>query len=284
MAWIDDIEALLRSQPERWDLWRVYGDYLLEHGDVRGEIIGMKHRADALILQPSERQELAQRAKTLQAEHQASWLPPGFVPEGAVLVWRFGFVVGAVLRASPKLPGAIKALRAQGACRFLSRIDLGSNELGDEALSEIAAGGGLDKVVSLDLRRNRIGSKGLAGLLRADLSSLVSLNVSENLLGNPGAEGISAAPGLSNLKQLYIAGNRLGDDGSIKLAGSSTLVQLSQLYCGDNPIGSKGALSLAGSEALRSLALLNLWPTDLDDRTKDAIHRAAIARGRRVVT
>jgi uncharacterized protein (TIGR02996 family) len=42
----NELEARLREAPEDEGAWLVYADWLLERGDVRGEVIRLSHQLD----------------------------------------------------------------------------------------------------------------------------------------------------------------------------------------------------------------------------------------------
>ncbi len=92
-------EAIL-EHPENDSLRQVYADWLIEHGDPRGEFILLQCREAAGLATPAERT----RAKRLLREHQAAWLGDA-APGLARCVFEKGFLASCALgRPGVSLP------------------------------------------------------------------------------------------------------------------------------------------------------------------------------------
>jgi len=87
-----DLEAAIRAAPDDLDAYLVYGDWLLAHGDLRGELVALQHR-----MQTQPDRELARRADQLVSGFLASWLGDiaGRALHRVKLSWRTGFVIAA---------------------------------------------------------------------------------------------------------------------------------------------------------------------------------------------
>ena len=59
------LEAWIRAHPDDWDGWRVYADWLLEHGDIRGELVHLEHRLRNGALSLEEAQAAKKRVGAL---------------------------------------------------------------------------------------------------------------------------------------------------------------------------------------------------------------------------
>src|SRR5689334_10608917 len=84
--------------------WLVYGDWLLEHDDVRGALIQLEHRHARA--RAAERAALQREIDALVKRHQASWsaaLPPGV----AARTWKHGFVTKVAIPWSEEAPALI---------------------------------------------------------------------------------------------------------------------------------------------------------------------------------
>lgn len=82
----EGLEAAILAAPDDAQAYLVYGDWLLEQGDPRGELVSVqvqRERAPADV-------SLATREKQLFASHARGWLGP--FADATELVWRFGFV------------------------------------------------------------------------------------------------------------------------------------------------------------------------------------------------
>ena len=85
-----------------WASWRVYGDWLLEQGDLRGELIAIEHRLAVSVggeLPAAEAAALRSRAHTLSREHEQEWLEGLAFPE-VVEFYRMSGDVDYLLRVA----------------------------------------------------------------------------------------------------------------------------------------------------------------------------------------
>src|SRR6478672_5881113 len=104
------LEARLRANPDDWESWLVYADWLTDQGDLRGTLIGLEHKLATAGLSEEEHRALQAQAKALAEEHQQEWLEGWSVPADAHLQWRHGFIVGVFLSWNEHTLDALEAL------------------------------------------------------------------------------------------------------------------------------------------------------------------------------
>ena len=103
----------------------------------------------------------------------------------------------------------------------------------------------LTSLTSLDISTNQLGDPGAQAL--AVLAGLTSLNISANKLGEPGAQALAVLTGLTSLN---ISWNQLGDPGAQALA---VLTGLTSLDISSNQLRAAGAQALGVLTGLTSL-------------------------------
>ena len=134
-------------------------------------------------------------------------------------------------------------------------------------------------LTSLDLSENSIGDEGASSLseaLRVN-TSLTSLDLSENSIGDEGASSLSEALRVNtSLTSLDLSENSIGDEGASSLSEALRVnTSLTSLDLSDNSIGDEGASSL--SEALRvntSLTSLDLRDNFIGDEGASSLSEA----------
>ena len=252
------IEARLRQQPDDWEAWLVYGDWLTERGDIRGRRIALAHQIETAPLPPPARNALRREAAAIDRAHGPAWRAEIVLPEGARPVWRCGFVVGVKLRWDPETLDAIDRLKAHPAARLLLALDLSAKRIGVRGTERLARSGALRGIRALHLRTNRIGDRGAAALAASDAAAgLAILDVSDNNLTRAGIDALCRSPNLSALEALSLGQNGLGAAAAYALA-EATLPRLAALDLRFNCIDAGGVEALAQSAALSTLRSLNL--------------------------
>jgi uncharacterized protein (TIGR02996 family) len=104
------LEQTLRDHPDDPAAWRAYGDWLLERGDARGELISLEQRHARA--RPADRVALEQQIMALVAKHQKSW-DAALPPEVSILARRYGFATKVAVEWSDDATVLIEqALRA----------------------------------------------------------------------------------------------------------------------------------------------------------------------------
>ncbi|HHO51298.1 MAG TPA: TIGR02996 domain-containing protein [Deltaproteobacteria bacterium] len=292
MSPVEALEVHLRMDPHDDEGWLVYGDWLTEQGDVRGQLVALHRRLSGVSA--AEAGAIEAQINSIQADHEGMWLGGWRPPPSARLEWRYGFVWGVRLRQHTDLSGVLRGLCSVPAGRLLSRlsldgsglgadgaeavfggrggagvfdtlveVDLGSNWLGDrgaEILARAARAGAFRSLAALSLYCNAMGPDAARVLAEAELFASVStLDLSYNALGDQGVSALAdALPDDAPLSALNLWGCAVGDAGVVALARSRCLGSLRLLTLRDNVVGDVGALALARSGVLRGLQVLDL--------------------------
>jgi PAS domain S-box-containing protein len=123
----------------------------------------------------------------------------------------------------------------------LTSLDLGYNEVNDDGLFGFA---GTRSLTHLNLGYNQITSHGVRCLLASSITSLV---ICHNLLGDEGAKVLAKQP---TITQLDVAGNRIGFSGSYALSRN---IVLTALTLSINMLGDVGGIVLAQNKTLTEL-------------------------------
>lgn len=298
----DVISYTEREQPERpapatarrsradWRLWLVYADWLIERGDIRGQIIGIDHVLSTEALTLTRRGALEEERKARWSEHLSRWGEGRVLPLRSSLWCWHGIPVGLVLRWEDEPLEAFEALLAQPEGRLIVALDLGGEHLsptdvarlgrsraalqltqldlrscalGPDGAAALAEGSSLVSIERLDLSGNTLGIRGILALGAHTMPALAALDLAENEIG-PDVAALSWA--LSGPSELSLRYNALGDIGAEALArivppGSP----LRSLNLAANQIGARGAEHLAGCEGLRELRALDLSVNTIGD-------------------
>jgi Leucine-rich repeat (LRR) protein len=142
-----------------------------------------------------------------------------------------------------------------------------------EALADSAH---LSSLTSLDLWGNNIGDEGARAIANsAHFSSLTSLNLRRNTIGPEGATAIANSAYLSALTLLDLSANNIRDEGATAIANSAHLSSLTSLNLSSNNIRDEGATAIANSAHLSSLTSLGLWGNNIRDEGATAIANSA---------
>jgi uncharacterized protein (TIGR02996 family) len=229
---VEDLEAQLRADPDDQVTWKVYGDWLLAHGDERGELI--QRGVDDERMQPR-------------------W--QGGIDSWSVATARYGFVTG--LRASPEDAARMLALPE---ARLVSTLRISD---GDKLEALCAAD--LSGLATLELRYLEVHAEGARMIASARLDGLRRLDLRYALIGDAGASALAGAAPLAGLRELHLQRNDIGTDGARAIAESRYLTRLELLDLRHNTIGSAGARALAQSPNAAHLATLRVHREDLGD-------------------
>ena len=265
------LEQRLREDPEDELAWQVYGDWLAQRGDLRGELIALEH---ACYGEPGA--ELEQRL----AQLQAAVLADNADARASEARWRYGFIIELV-EDTLEYPYEIEALAellAKPQARLLSKLTLSFAPAEGEPLNELE---GLEffgarehtvaKLASLDLRRIRCltlaysnaGDELAAALARIEMPELRELDLRYCGLSDAGLRALVTNHSPSELRVLHLQGNDIGAAGARALAGWPVLDQLERLDLRNNEIGTEGARALAEAPQLAALEVLHLRDRDL---------------------
>lgn len=257
----------------------VYGDWLLEHDDVRGALIQLEHRHARA--RAADRAALRREIDELVKQHQRRWaraLPKGV----AVKQWRHGFPTKIAVTWDEGAPARIA--RALGE-RFVSALRIaapkgadgedgeadGEDELDDNGeplpipLVEIGALAAIDLsgLVELDLAYVNIGAPGAEAIAAsATLERLEVLDLRYCGIGDRGLAALAKAAALANVRRLRLQRNELSAQGARALQRFERLVELDLRY---NDLGAEGARALLEAPFIDKLARLELYRTDVSD-------------------
>lgn len=138
-----DLEEAIFADPEDLDAWAVYGDWLQEHGDPRGEVVSLEVRAARGKLSSAE----AKRCEQLCDEHAEAWLGELLTEalemeidgeEVLELEEQFGFIRKAKIRtvmdySGPHVDELFRELIQLDSFKFIHELRLGVNDLGGKA-------------------------------------------------------------------------------------------------------------------------------------------------------
>jgi hypothetical protein len=279
-----------------WEGWRVFGDWLLEQGDARGELVALAHQARAPGLSPEVAARVMQRAADLEEMHRQEWLGGYVVPPNAQLQWQFGFVTGLRLHLHPDPLGVLEGLCARVQPLFLTAVELSECRLSDapswplrgllhlslrkcalgpSGAAHLARSEALRGLLRLDLYRNALGDEGVRALAGSEaLTSLLELDLQSNALGPESAASLAHAPALGSLQRLNLRSNHLGDEGAASLAHATTLRSLQHLDLDSNALGPSAARSLAHARGLPQLTALDLGRNAVGDEGALALAEA----------
>jgi len=295
------LEQTLRDRPDDLALWCSYGDWLLERGDARGELISLEQRHARA--RPADRDALEHQIAAVVAEHKKSWdaaLPPGVT----VLARRHGFATKVAVKWSDHAPVLIgQALREPFVTGLrivpppgpdnrrevddwdenYARARMEGREVDFSRLSTVDAGAlatlDLGRLSGLDLSYLRIGALGaqalaVSGFFRAQGSGATSLpapaaagrieelDLRYSFVGDAGLAAIAASPVFSGVRRLHLQSNALSGAGVRSLHGFGRLEELDLRY---NQIGAEGAQALAEAPFAGSLRRLLLYRSDVCD-------------------
>jgi hypothetical protein len=173
----------------------------------------------------------------------------------------------------------IPFLELVGECPVLSHIDLGSCGLRDSGAVRLASAVISNRTVrSVDVSCNDLTGACCVELSRCiDSSSLTSLDISTNRLGDVGAQSLSSGIARSRtLDSLSLSRNGVGKVGALAIAGAINASQsrsLRSLTMGCNPLGDDGAAAVAKALAHPACCLkaLNLFSAEIGDAGAKAI-------------
>jgi uncharacterized protein (TIGR02996 family) len=161
-------------------------------------------------------------------------------------------------------PDACRAL-AVAEVPHLRSLNVRTNTIGDEGLTDLARGPSLAALTALHASYNRVSSRGALWLAEAFPAFLSVLDLSWNPIGDAGVRALASATQAPHLTALDLSYCELGDDAVVALAGSPTFAELRTLNLGSNHVGDAALAALAGSPCLGRLSALNLGYSRVGD-------------------
>lgn len=253
------LEAKLRDDLDDWPTWLVYGDWLLEQGDPRGELIQLAHRR---ITRRAPEEEMRDALVELEKAHRPKL-------EGAhVITHKHGFATGVSVAWKEDASAFIAQLLASRDGRFITRLDIRGadpihlarfdeidlshlRELGmseASSLEPLASNATLANLRALHLHGVRLGDDAVRMVARGFFRGLRMLDVAYNQIGARGCEAIASAPW--SLRALDLRNNPIGEEGARVLALAPSLASLESLDLYIHDIDKRGARWLTTSPHL----------------------------------
>jgi hypothetical protein len=269
---------------------RALGEHWLRTGEPRGELVALELR---LRQRPSRHLGLNLRARRdeLLAAHRKRWWP--WPPREIVAHRQRGGFLSAISIDAEGLATAAKVLAAEPVTEltvvgldeesigllarapWLARIShlIVRGPIGDDGFAALLKSRHLAGLEALNLSGNELSSEGLAALDK-QLPALRRLVLTNNAIGDEGAEALVGWKHLGNLRALYLTACELSGEGLTSLLGGGQLSSLAKLTLGANELGDQGAQVLA-AHAARLGALQYLELKDISLRTPGAKALAA---------
>jgi len=260
----------------------VLGDWLIDHGEERGEFIhlqcGLAHPGKS----DPARKEMKQRERQLLLQHQERWLGPLDLLQPSQIKFRRGLLwlrcrlqnLQAVADQAESwqefwpwvevlgvecMPEEVEALAEMPLLRHLTGLGLDYNELNEAAANALSRSVHAAGLTHLTLAHNAIGYYTMRWLSRSQsLSRLTYLDLSHNRLDRSDATFIADSPSWKRLTYLDLSSNQIGNLGLEYLARSSNLGSLQFLGLARNSLGRDGVQQLADSPFLDRLERLDL--------------------------
>lgn len=268
------LEQTLRDHPGDLASWQVYGGWLLEQGDVRGELIRLEQRRRRVS--PADGEVLERQIAALERAHQQGW-DAAVPPEVTVLERRYGFATKVSVEWSDDAPAVVEqALRE----RFVTALRLAPVDVGDEddwewddetgepippplADAGILATLDLGQLTELDLSYLRLGEPGAEALAASTTTGRIeTLDLRYCGIGDAGLTALAASACLDRVRCLRLQSNALSAEGVRALQRIERLTELDLRY---NEIGAAGAQALLAAPFIGSLTRLLLYRTDVTD-------------------
>jgi uncharacterized protein (TIGR02996 family) len=227
----DTFLEMILASPDDEDPRLVFADWLEEQGNPRGEFIRLQCQRAKLTRYDPEWQPLLAREAVLFREYEGQWSKP-FLRHVEYAGFRRGFVEHVQVSASKLLKAGDRLFRA-APIRSVKIIHA-------DRLAEIAASPWLSRIVELDLSGNLLGGKSLQALLRSKYCQLRTLRLDECGLYPAVVQALASASSLTTLSSLSLAHNDVGEEGLRSLAEAENLKGLRELSLVRNQITSSG--------------------------------------------
>src|SRR5262249_5478821 len=133
-------------------------------------------------------------------------------------------------------PADLEALLSGYFLQSLRGFDLTGNDVGIRGCSALAAWPGLKGLSTLRVPSAAITDGAVTVLCRGGPAALTELTLTNNGVGNAGAEVLAGCAALSGLRELALGNNKIGPKGAKALAESPHLTGLRTLVLAGNPI------------------------------------------------
>jgi len=165
----------------------------------------------------------------------------------------------------------------------LRRLILSNNKFGPAGAKHLAEGISASSLTSLRISQNNIGDEGTKALAAAVAANgkFTSLYVGWCCIGDEGAKALGEAiRASSSFATLLLSRNNIGDEGVKAIAaGMAAIGSLAELFLTENKIGDEGANAIAKAIPTNSsLTTLSLGRNNIGDAAKQSLRDAV--RGR----
>jgi uncharacterized protein (TIGR02996 family) len=243
------LDEVIAASPDDDAPRLVYADWLIEHGDARGEFIQLQcllAKGDPNTPgQPHpDQQSMLNRVGVLMKKHEKEWLAP-IKQYFYSHVWSRGFLF--TVTSNPKFfPGADKVFTTHPIVRL--NIEGMKKKSDLDAFNDMPIG---RSVRYLDVSSQRIGPDKVKVLLGERLANIEWLMLYANPLGDEGCQAIAAKSHLKKLKGLSLLSCGIGDAGIEALASSPVLESVERLNVRGNNFTNKGLEALIASPYLK---------------------------------
>jgi hypothetical protein len=249
-----ELEAAAFADLDDLDSWRVYADWLLSHGDARGEIASLAvHLGDAYL---SERKPMAARIEELQRPFVDAWLE--WARRHDLLDVEVQFKRGFVFAISGELGQLQPVIDALFERHPIQRLTLTGHDPDMLARLLDRRPPWLQRLRYLKLH-SPLDETALAALADVELPELRRLNLRNTELDANACKHLARLQ-TRRLEHLTLSVNSIGDAGLALLLRSPTRGQWRELYLSRNPIDADGLALLAADQGL---ALTGLYLCDI---------------------
>ncbi len=167
------IEAI-RAAPQKRETWSVFGDFLSEQSDPRGELVALDLKLEETALSPSLKSALVERRSALMKTHADLLLGPERLLGDFYLHWRRGFIWKVISPRVTVHPDCLAALRTHPSAALLEEMEAYFDE------APVLFQGAFPSLQSLYLhRRSETGDRPLAPNIETACPNLVALHLHE---------------------------------------------------------------------------------------------------------
>jgi Leucine Rich repeat len=278
---------------------RALGEHWRATGEPRGELVALEQRLRERVSRHLGLNLRARRAELLAAHAERWWPWPleahrqrgGLLSAISLDASDAGALATAakVLAAEPVTELTVTGLDEDSIGQlarapWLARIThlLARGPIGDEGFAALLKSRHLAGLEVLNLSGNELSSEGLAALDK-QLPALRRLVLTNNALGDEGAEALAKWKHLGNLRALYLTACELSSEGLAALLGGGQLASLEKLTLSYNELGDEGAAVLAAhAGGLGRLQFLELKDISLRGAGSRALAAARLPALRRL--
>lgn len=256
-----ELEAAAFADFDNLDSWRVFADWLLSHGDARGEIANLAvHAGDAFL---SERKHMAHRMAELERPFIDDW--HAWAQDHDLLdveaTFKRGFVF-AIKGSLTQLLPMIDEVFERDPIQRLTLTDVDADSL-VALLERQPAWMGRLRYLKLV---GEVGESGAAALSTVPLPELRRLNLLGTELDSDACPHLARLQ-TSQLEQLTLTSNEIDRRGVRELLRSPTRGQWLDLYLSGNPIDGEAVAEIAADTGL--VALRGLYMRQVDAKLSD---------------